>query len=185
MQISHRFWTSLDKFEQVLAKTRKLHWTKMAMFFLKVSLDSLAFLLPRSLKRVIRHGSTSEVNANLRFNVEIAISPWHSICRRRTLECRRAVLMSTAAPPLLFLGDEIKNNRRHPLPDQACRNGFENVWDNEQFVWSRVSPASWVPLLLLFLGDKIRNNCRHPLPWCRLFGTCWDNQRLTDGQSYW
>ena len=47
----------------------------MAMFFLKVSLDSLAFLLPRSLKRVIRHGSTSEVNANLRFNVEIAISP--------------------------------------------------------------------------------------------------------------
>ena len=26
-------------------------------------------------KRVIRHGSTSEVNANLRFNVEIAISP--------------------------------------------------------------------------------------------------------------
>ena len=64
LQILHRFWTSLDKFGQVLVKTRKLHWTKMAMFFLKVSLDSLAFLLPRSLKRVIRHGSTSEVNAN-------------------------------------------------------------------------------------------------------------------------
>lgn len=32
-------------------------------------------------KRVIRHGSTSEVNANLRFNVEIVIWAWHSICR--------------------------------------------------------------------------------------------------------
>ena len=61
MQILHRFWTSLDKFGQVLVKTRKLRCTKMAMFFLKVSLDSLAFLLSRSLKRVIRHGSTSEV----------------------------------------------------------------------------------------------------------------------------
>ena len=73
--VDANFTSFLNKFGQVLVKTRKLHWTKMAMFFLKVSLDSLAFLLPRSLKRVIRHGSTSEVNANLRFNVEIAISP--------------------------------------------------------------------------------------------------------------
>ena len=74
-EVNANFTSFLNKFRQVLVKTRKLHWTKMAMFFLKVSLDSLAFLLPRSLKRVIRHGSTSEVNANLRFNVEIAISP--------------------------------------------------------------------------------------------------------------
>ena len=82
-EVNANFTSFLNKFGQVLVKTRKLHWTKMAMFFSKVSLDldSLAFLLPRSLKRVIRHGSTSEVNANFTSFLNNLRQVWTSFCQ--------------------------------------------------------------------------------------------------------